>query len=124
MKISIQGHLTRGKEVIQILESLGGINLYNHLGNNCCCYYEIHGNTIICACTKSDNYKYYTLEEFEKEFPFKIGDKVKHISSTCIIKEYGFMNNKPVYVVKSTELGILATIPVKLLEPYNKMKEE
>ena len=74
MKIAIQGHLFKGHKVIRILESLGGINPYNHLGNNPCCYYEIHGNTIVCACTKSNNYKYYTLEEFEKEFPFKVGD--------------------------------------------------
>lgn len=76
MKIAIQGHPTREKEVIQILESLGGSNPYNYSGDNPACYYEIHGNTILCACTKSINYKYYTLEEFEKEFPFKIGDKV------------------------------------------------
>ena len=31
---------------------------------------------------KSDNIKYYTLEEFEKEFPFKIGDKVIIIGLT------------------------------------------
>lgn len=76
MKIAIQGHPTREKEVIQILESLGGSNPYNYSGDNPACYYEIHGNTILCACTKSNNYKYYTLEEFEKEFPFKVGDEV------------------------------------------------
>lgn len=120
--IAIQGHPTRGKEVIQILESLGGINICNHLGNNFCAYYEIHGNLIQCMCIKSDNYKYYTLEEFEKEFPFKIGDKAKHITSICIIKEYCYVNNKPCYKVESMELGIIATIPVKLLEPYKEME--
>jgi hypothetical protein len=29
MKIAIQGHPTRGKEVIQLLESLGGENRYD-----------------------------------------------------------------------------------------------
>lgn len=77
MKIAIQGHPTRGKKVIQILESLGGINSYNHSGSNPACYYEIHGNAILCACTKSDHYKYYTLEEFETQFPFKVGDIVQ-----------------------------------------------
>lgn len=76
MKIAIQGHLTRGKEVIRILESLGGINDGLHERNNPNCYYELHGNIIWCVSTKGINFKYYTLEEFEKEFPFKIGDKI------------------------------------------------
>lgn len=76
MKIAIQGHPTRGKEVIQILESLGGIKDGLYKGNNPDCYYELHDNTIWCVNTKSINFKYYTLEEFEKEFPFKIGDEV------------------------------------------------
>ena len=128
MKIAIQGHSTRGKEVIQILKSLGGKNTHKLCGNgkDYANYYHIDNCGIIAFSSKCYlcNYKFYTLEEFEKEFPFKVGDKVRHISSTCIIKEYGFMNNKPVYVVKSTELGILATIPVELLTTYEKMKEE
>lgn len=75
MKIAIQGHSTRGKEVIKILESLGGRN-NEYSGNHPELYYELHSNSIVAMCTKSDDYKYYTLEEFEKEFPFKIGDKV------------------------------------------------
>lgn len=123
MKIAIQGHPTRGKEVIQILESLGGKN-NGYYGNNPKLYYEVHENSIVTMYTKSNNIKYYTLEEFEKEFPFKVGDIVKYITSTCTIKEYGFMNNEPVYVVKSTELNIIATIPVKLFKPYKEMKKE
>lgn len=76
IKIAIQGHPTRGKEVIQILESLGGINDGLHEGNNPSCYYELHNNIIWCVCTKGINFKYYTLEEFEEEFPFKIGNEV------------------------------------------------
>ena len=32
MKIAIQGHPTRGKEVIQLLESLGGVNSLEQTG--------------------------------------------------------------------------------------------
>ena len=78
MKIAIQGHPTRGEEVIQILENLGGknnalfegvedfwyfINSDGHIRND----YQI---VLINA-----GFKTYTLEEFEKEFSFKIGDK-------------------------------------------------
>ena len=31
MKIAIKGHKSRGKEVIQILESLGGINIVKNI---------------------------------------------------------------------------------------------
>ena len=77
-KIAIQGHPTRGKEVIQILESLGGVNGCQLEGNSENSYYFIScNNNIIDCCDKCYvRYKKYTLEEFEKEFPFKIGDKV------------------------------------------------
>ena len=126
MKIAIKGHASRGKEVIQILESLGGKNTFDYKGDGIRTAYFIGMDYSIYgfyACSPKVGFKVYTLEEFEKEFPFKVGDRVRHISSTCIIKEYGFMNNKPVYVVKSTELGILATIPIELLKPYKEMEE-
>lgn len=80
MKIAIQGHLTRGKEVIQILESLGGINRMYHTGRFVNYFYYISSddNTIAWTCIRSEYFKVYTLEEFKKEFPFKIGDKVIH----------------------------------------------
>lgn len=120
--IAIQGHRTRGKEVIQILESLGGINSYNHSGSNPACYYEIHGNTIICACTKGNNYKYYTLEEFEEEFPFKIGDRVISATTNFIgtitkLKESGW------YYVKH-DSGNLVCVFRQHLKLYKEMKEE
>ena len=80
MKIAIQGHESRGKEVIQILESLGGKNIHELCGNGKDYEHYYHINTcgIITLSSKYDlhNYKFYTLEEFEEEFPFKIGDKV------------------------------------------------
>ena len=80
MKIAIQGHLTRGKEVIQILESLGGENIFNFIGKGDITnsYYINDYNEIRINLTPNleNHYKLYTLEEFEKEFPFKVGDKV------------------------------------------------
>ena len=79
MKIAIQGHPTRGKEVIQLLESLGGINSLKQTGRCIGCAYYVDIVGIISSfgtCRHCGNRKIYTLEEFEKEFPFKIGDKV------------------------------------------------
>lgn len=126
MKIAIQGHPFRGKEVIQILESLGGINDGLHEGNNPDCYYELHDNIIWCVSTKGINYKYYTLEEFEQEFPFKIGDEV-------IVLDY---NNKIGTIVTIKHCGPILAYFIKLetgngvyrtsksLKPYKEMKEE
>jgi len=77
MKIAIQGHTTRGKEVIQILESLGGKNDANLKGLFKKYYYFIDLNgTIDYTEYASKNIHTYTLEEFEKKFPFKVGDEV------------------------------------------------
>ena len=85
MKIAIQGHPTRGKEIIQILENLGGKNEAYLRGNSNDYYYidddnlkgiiRCDGKVYLKRC-----YKKYTLEEFEKEFPFKVGDKVTIIT--------------------------------------------
>jgi hypothetical protein len=125
MKIAIQGHPTRGKEVIQILESLGGCNIGDFLGTRSNKYYYLDPCLNISATSIRYNFKeseIFTLEEFEKEFPFKIGDKVKHITSIGTIKEYCYINNEPAYKVKSMELGIIVTIPAKILEPYKEME--
>lgn len=77
MKITIKGHPTRGKEVIQILENLGGKNTSNHKGKDNYAYYissidrRIYKTNLLFS-----EYRHYTLEEFEREFPFKVGDEV------------------------------------------------
>ena len=84
MKIAIQGHPTRGKEVIQIFKDLGTEGLKDHTGSHIDWIYlrddSLRPNQLIVgtdvAFLKGYNYKVYTLEEFEKEFPFKIGDEV------------------------------------------------
>jgi hypothetical protein len=121
MKIAIQGHSTRGKEVIQILESLGGINSCNHSGSNPACYYEIHGNTIVCVCTKSNSYKYYILDEFKKEFPLKVGDIIllKGLNKPCEILALEWYMDKLYYKLDN---GL--HYDPKTLTPYAEMKKE
>lgn len=92
MKIAIQGHPTRGKEVIQILESLGGKNKEGLNGSKEYWYF-INSDGYIRNDYKSvlqyKGFKTYTLEEFEKEFPFKIGDRIISVTTnfTGIITE-------------------------------------
>ena len=125
MKIAIKGHESRGKEVIQILESLGGKNKWFHEGINEECFYELHEDCIWCANTRSEYFKYYTLEEFEEEFPFKIGDKVMD----CSDNEIGIITNliniddELYYNVDFVNSGQAFMLP-KQLKPFKEMKEE
>ena len=122
MKIAIRGHESRGKEVIQILESLGGINASNYSGSNFASYYELHGNSIICMSKKSENFKYYTLEEFETEFPFKVGDRVESLTTGLIGTITKFFENG-IYYFKYDN-GICSFAAAKYLKLYKEMKEE
>ena len=84
MKIAIQGHPTRGKEIIRILESLGGKKLYYFKADDKHVAFFIDDKGYISCLHRQNSiikeyYKIYTLEEFEKEFPFKIGDIVQTI---------------------------------------------
>lgn len=68
-KIAIQGHITRGNDVIKILESLGGVNIQNYKCNSTRLYYYVNdANYIDCHSWEclDKKYKTYTLEEYEQ----------------------------------------------------------
>ena len=83
-KLAIKGHLTRGKEVIEILEMLGGKNDLRCGGNLKDNIYSINEQGIIDWTPIDWNISYpdshlvviFTLEKFLEEFPYKVGDKV------------------------------------------------
>ena len=81
--LAIQGHATRGKEVIEILEMLGGRNASACTGANINTAYVLarYGpiNIIDYINLKSQEYNLhlFTLDEFLEKFPYKVGDKVK-----------------------------------------------
>ena len=85
-KIAIKGHPTRNKEVIELLEMMGGNNFYNY-GGKCVVNIEIfyffidNNNSIRYDSNFNNNFAYFTLEEFLEKYPFKVGDFV-------IIPEY------------------------------------
>ena len=73
-KTSIIPHVTRGEEVIKILESLGGVNADEHKGNLPIEWesaYYIYGDCTIqfarIEYLEKLNYKIYTLEEYEQK---------------------------------------------------------
>lgn len=81
-KLAIKGHITRGKEVIVLLELLGGKNVEGFIGTASDELYTIEDGCIIqaydwnhCVC--------FTLEEFLAKYPFKVGDKVIDVADGC-----------------------------------------
>lgn len=121
--LAIQGHSTRGKEVISLLEMLGGINdlfKLDGLTENFIYYiYPEHNNNIYSAIIPT-NQIVFTLEQFEEKFPYKIGDKVYNIihneNQTITKIAWDFQENEVVYQTNNNEY-----VFVNYLQPY---KEE
>lgn len=125
MNIAIQGHPTRGKEIIQILKSLGATSY--HVYDKCSnpeWYWYINKNKEIICDPKSSmwGYKLYTLEEFEKEYPFKIGDRVISMTTGLIGTITKFSENR-IYHFKYDN-GVCSLTLAKYLKLYKEMKEE
>ena len=86
-RLAIKGHSTRGYEVIELLKMLGGESDKIIGGNDSRNYYFINKENKIHYDLTLDNNNYiiFTLEQFEKEFPYKVGDKVKNAKINDII---------------------------------------
>ena len=105
-QLAIVGHATRGEEVIEILEMLGGSNEHNYRADcdSLCFYIGKSVNTIYWDwshnCYEDENTLVLTLEEFIKEFPYKVGDKVssKYLKNYKIEKmEWEDTSNNVIY---------------------------
>lgn len=88
-QLAIEGHPKKGREVIQLLEMLGGVNAFNLEGTEADGFYYIYkdNNKIYhCLYTGTESFIVYTLEEFKRKFPYKVRDKVKAwINGYCSI---------------------------------------
>lgn len=121
---AIKGHATRGKEVIELLKMLGGINTYkiNHTETNLLYCLREGDNVIIATYPNSSITSVFTLERFLEKFPYKVGDKVLYktygiysrIKSMCWNKEkeqvfYRLDSNK-LFVATADELEPLKEV--------------
>ena len=83
-KLAIKGHPTRGKEVIELLEMMGGKNNYKVDGVNINCTYIIrHFDHSIIGGRSSSTEIVFTLEEFLEKYPFKVNDRVIDKADGC-----------------------------------------
>lgn len=83
-KLAMQGHATRGDEVMEILKMLGGENKYDIKSANEERYtYFIRddNNAIVGKYYPSIDDKVYNIDEFLKKYPYKIADEVTYIDS-------------------------------------------
>ena len=82
-KLAIQGHSTRGNEVIKLLGIMGGHNGSHLLGNKSdSAYFIADSGDIGCRDTNILT-NYFTLEDFFEKYPFKVGDKVTDKADGC-----------------------------------------
>lgn len=80
--LAIQGHATRGNEVIALLKMLGGVDSGFFSGNEIDRYYYIEVDKGICfidSVVAHLDFRKLTLEQFIERFPYKVGDKVKNV---------------------------------------------
>ena len=88
-KLAIKGHVSRGKEVIELFKMMGGCEC-GYCGGVMDCYYYISQFGNIEASFKPyefETYIVYTLEEFLEKYPFKVGDKIflyDNITEGCV----------------------------------------
>lgn len=135
--LAIRGHATRGKEIIKILETLGGKNkifsdgLKWFNGTNVDSYYTIEEDNYIhmrLGSRKCDYIK-FTIEEFLEKFPYKVGNKVvayyEGVLAQFTIQDmrWNYELNKVEYKICSSWLDTSVIIPYKeeTMEETNKV---
>jgi hypothetical protein len=127
----IKGHATRGNEVIEILEMLGGKNSTKLVGNapSCGYYIDSDGN-IAYHCYSSSYFNdaiQFTIEEFLEVFPYRVGYKIQHKGATScgsvfVVEKMRWVNNNVEYTIKRLYYNNdYTTCTAKDLQPY---KEE
>ena len=115
-QLAIKGHKTRGKEVIELLQVLGGKNLSIWNGNSIDMFYFVDEKGFIDGLQiwddKNIEFGIFTLEKFLEKFPFKINDVVINhdYSGEGIITEMVWDSSacEVIYCVKFEGLGINA----------------
>ena len=123
---AIKGHSTRGKEVIKILEMLGGHNKYHINDTECNLLYTIRegDDVIIGTYPNSGISQVYTLEQFLEKYPFKVGDMVQYKGSTSCrsiyrIEKIIWKNNQINYVVYNPwQEYNKCTVTAENIQPY------
>ena len=121
-RLAIKGHATRGSEVIELLEILGGKNVYSLTDTHHECFYRIANNEIYGEqmLTNPNEARVLTLEEFIEKFPYKIGDKAIAFGNKCTIVDAVWAEciDEVVYTIKLDVSHYTTTKLSYQLQPY------
>lgn len=124
-ELAIKGHKERGKEVIALLEMLGGKNgptgscegiMEDH------CYYIGDNQKIAFVeskyCSMLFGREAFTLEEFEALYPYKLRDKVLYKGNVHWIRGMLWTGDEIRYKINYSDGFILTNLKVTDLKPY------
>lgn len=131
--LAIKGHETRGKEIIEILEMLGGRNCLDLEGDDDSAIYCIGSDGWIgCHYIKVEDVsdcKVFTLEEFLEKYPYLVGDMVQHkgatsLGSIYVIVKMGWIENQVEYTITIQHGCSKHKVHAEELQPYKEEEVE
>ena len=123
--LAIRGHETRGNEVIEILEMLGGENLYRKCGSKNDSFYYLSDEQRVCSLPISESYRdfiLFTLEEFLEKFPYKVWDKVITIYGKSGVVSRPIWSERDNCVRYELEADVDSFYFVNELQPYKEQE--
>lgn len=110
MKLAIFGNEKKGSEVIEFLESIGGINQFNYKGDKSQNIYYINNSNIInvekwLSLPSKHDFSIYSFDLLIKEYPHKLNEKVWWTCGIelkeCIIRNMHFCDNEMIYTLET-----------------------
>ena len=133
--LAIKGHEIRGKEIIEILEMLGGKNQRAINATNKKLFFRLReSDNVIVGTFPTDKLAFFTLEEFQEKYPYKVGDKVlfKHENTIYFIRKMYWEKDKILYQLSDEVYSDGCSVPDTLifdvdaekLQPYKKENME
>lgn len=121
--LAIRGHITRGIEVIETLQMLGGANTNLLSGAGRETIYYIKESNICCVCDRDllpRPHIIFSLEIFLEKFPHKVGDKVISIvGETEVLSMEWISGTDKVWYTTSN-----GSYNAECLQPYKETMEE
>ena len=122
IKLVFAGHTNRGGEIIKLLEMLGGKNTCGCKNTFTSFYYYIDDDKeIVATDIPPANSMVYLLEDFEKEYPYKVGDDVLAYAEGWFAK-FTIQDIRWNYELNRVEYKICSSwCDTSLIQPY---KEE
>ena len=130
-KLAIKGHSTRGKEVIEILERLGGkisheCGYKDGFDPHYVYFIDTNENFFIDGFLLGDKYSTdfstFTLEVFLEKFPYKVGDKVITIYGKNGVVSRNIWSERDNCVRYELEADVDSFYFVNELQPYKEQE--